>query len=110
MAQFAVFEHLKAKKKRKKSGHASLESEGEIPGFQSRILEHYLPHQSVVIVGLDLTGVDQFSLERSEARPFVDDARVREHSAMGQVPPARLEDGEPWKCRELNLTPEPQVM
>lgn len=82
----------------------SLEFEGGIPGLQIRILEHYLPHQSVVIVGFDLTGVDQLPLERTEARPFVDAATVREHSAMGQVPPARLEDGE--TCRFPRVTPQ----
>lgn len=68
------------------------------------MVEHYLPHQSVVIVGFDLAGVDQFSLEGSEARPFGDAAFVCEHSAMGQVPPVRLQDGQPWKPQsELNL-------
>lgn len=94
MAQLAVFEHLKAKKKKKNSARVF---EGGIPGVHIRILGHYLPHQSVVIVGFDLTGVDQFPLERTEARPFVDAVTVREHSAMGQVPPARLEDGETWR-------------
>lgn len=55
-------------------------------------MEHHLPHESVVVVGFDLAGVDQFSLERSEARPSGDAALVCEHSAMGQVPPVRLED------------------
>lgn len=56
------------------------------------MVEHHLPHESVVVVGFDLAGVDQFSLERSEARPSGDAALVCEHSAMGQVPPVRLED------------------
>lgn len=71
--------------------------------MQKQTAEDYLPHQGVVIVGFDLAGVDQFSLERSEARPFGDAALVCEHSAMGQVPPVRLEDGQLWKKQsELN--------
>lgn len=76
--------------------------------MQIRIPEHYLPHQSVVIVGFDLTGVDQFPLEGSEARPFMDAATVREHSAMGQVAPARLEDAEAWRSQELHLKRGPR--
>lgn len=57
------------------------------------MVELYLPHQSVVVVGFDLAGVDQLPLERSEARPLGDAALLREHPAMGQVPPERLQDG-----------------
>lgn len=60
-------------------------------------ITHYLPHQSVVVVSFNLAGVDQFSLERSEARTFGDAAFVREDPAVGHVSPGRLQDGQPWK-------------
>lgn len=56
---------------------------------------YYLPHQSVIIICFHLAGVDQFSLERSEASPFEDAAVVGEDSTMGDVSPGRLEDGQP---------------
>lgn len=56
---------------------------------------HYLPHQGVVVVCFDLAGIDQFSLERSEARSFGDAAFVREHTAVRHVSPGRLQDGQP---------------
>lgn len=94
MAQLAVFEHLTAEKRTRECRMRRRDC-----SFAKQTVEHYLPHQSVVIVGFDLAGVDQFSLERSEAGPFGDAAFVCEHSAMGQVPPVRLEDGEPWKSQ-----------
>lgn len=45
-------------------------------------IAHYLPHQSVVVVSFNLAGVDQFSLERSEARTFGDATFVREDPAV----------------------------
>lgn len=59
-------------------------------------ITHYLPHQSVVVVRFNLAGVDQFSLERSEARTFGNAAFVREDTAVRRVSPGRLQDGQPW--------------
>lgn len=58
-------------------------------------ITHYLPHESVVVVRFNLAGVDQFSLERSEARTFGDAAFVREDPAVRHVSPGRLQDGQP---------------
>lgn len=52
----------------------------------------YLPHQGVVVVGLDFTRVDQFSLKRSEAGSFGDVAFVREDSTVRDVSPRGLEN------------------
>lgn len=65
--------------------------------FGSNCNALYLPHQSVVVVCFNLAGVDQFSLERSEARPFRDAALVGENSAVWDASPDWLEDGQP--CR-----------
>lgn len=67
-------------------------------------ITHYLPHQSVVVVRFNLAGIDQFSLERSEARAFGDAAFVREDPAVRHVSPGRLQDGQPW-----NSEPEKNV-
>lgn len=57
----------------------------------------YLPHQSVVVVGFNLAGVDQFALEGPKTRSSGDAALLCEDPAVRCVPPGRLEDGQAWR-------------
>lgn len=93
VAQLAVFKHLMEKmhltflilfKKQKKQGF--------FKGIGGKT--DYLPHQSVVVVGFNLAGVDQFALEGPEARSSGNAALLREDPAVRHVSPGRLEDGQ----------------
>lgn len=59
-------------------------------------------------MGFDLARVDQFPLERSEARAFGDAAFIREHPAVGGVSPSSLQDDQPCSV-ELKSSPVKEI-
>ena len=91
MTQHAVLEHLDTVKPSDQTGNENTTHGSRF--FVEDEVNTHLPHQGVVVVRLDLAGVDEFSLERSEAGSLGDAALVREDPTVGHVSPRSLEDG-----------------